>query len=61
MTDEIRKKQQQEWIQTVTLTQEQVQHIINEKIARGRVYAGFVRHKTPPVAKICEKCQIETT
>ena len=60
MTEEIKKKQQQEWLQTVTLTPEQVQSIIIAKAARGKVYSAAVRQKkTQTAVAVCDKCQTE--
>lgn len=59
MTEDIKKRQQMEWTNTVTLTPEQVQRIIAEKMARGQIYSAQVRHKHSKSATICKNCQTE--
>lgn len=59
MTDEIKKQHQMEWTKTVTLTPDQVQHIIAAKMARGRIYSAQVRHKHHKPVTVCERCQTE--
>lgn len=44
---DIKLKQQSEWIESVTLTNEQVRKLISNKLERGNLYSPTLRKQIP--------------